>query len=877
MSIQGFKRFIKGLVVEPATTDPTDNLEGSLYSNSTSNRMKTYIEGASREIVTTNQTQTLTNKSMDGGSNTFTNLPGSAIGSGINATAIADGSVDNTEFETLNGITSNIQTQLNTKVTPSSTDTLTNKTLVNPIINVEVLTEQGSTPSNPSAGSLKVYSKTDDQLYSLNSSGIEKLVGSSGGDPSYKLVGGGILSIGSSGGSNTPIATNLASGGGGLGIMSATNEFQAQTFQASSSGTLSQATFRMVKNIGGSLSGNMVVKVYTDNLGQPGTLLATSSGVNSSVLTTSAADINFAFSAGPTLATSTTYWAVMNVSAVTFGGGAEVITKQNSANSYAFGSNYLSTDGGATYILIGANYDLIFEIDIAVGGNPTLAFTSSLFLEKGGLTYSDNTITTSQSPIIFPSDLNVAYVTPNLTTGGPNLTVTVGTLSSVPNTAFIIARRFGTEILVDNRLFTQINLNGELINNVADPVSPQDVVTLNYFNTHSTGGSVSSVALALPVSVFSVSGSPVTSTGTLTGSLISQSANTFLAAPNGSSGTPTFRSIVSADIPTLNQNTTGTASNITGIAAVANGGTGLATLTANNVILGNGTSSPLFVAPGTIGNVLISNGTTWTSTSAGVIGAITATLALTSNFTSVANGVVKYDTVTTDTNSAYSVSTGLYTVPQTGNYLITHTNQLNSGISSFYVAVNGTNKAFLTTNDAINDVFSGSVILPLVAGNTVGIFTDTGSTTIAGNVPPTNTFTITLQGATIGATPVAASLDLTSNYSMTANNPIKYDTVTFDTNSAYSISTGLYTIPVGGKYRVSTVGYISNTSGTMYVTKNSTNVGYLVALTAVATTFSASRTITCSVGDTVGISSDTSAIYVGNSLSLNNFSIELIR
>ena len=47
---------------------------------------------------------------------------------------------------------------------------------------------------------------------------------------------------------------------------------------------------------------------------------------------------------------------------------------------------------------------------------------------------------------------------------------------------------------------------------------------------------------------------------------------------------------------------------------VASGGTGAATLTANNVILGNGTSTVGFVAPGTSGNVLTSNGTTWTST-----------------------------------------------------------------------------------------------------------------------------------------------------------------------------------------------------------------------------------------------------------------------
>jgi hypothetical protein len=47
---------------------------------------------------------------------------------------------------------------------------------------------------------------------------------------------------------------------------------------------------------------------------------------------------------------------------------------------------------------------------------------------------------------------------------------------------------------------------------------------------------------------------------------------------------------------------------------VASGGTGAATLTANNVVIGNGTSAVNFVAPGTTGNVLTSDGTTWAST-----------------------------------------------------------------------------------------------------------------------------------------------------------------------------------------------------------------------------------------------------------------------
>jgi hypothetical protein len=79
----------------------------------------------------------------------------------------------------------------------------------------------------------------------------------------------------------------------------------------------------------------------------------------------------------------------------------------------------------------------------------------------------------------------------------------------------------------------------------------------------SSSGTVASVGLALPASVFSVSGSPVTTTGTLTGTLVTQSINTLFAGPaSGSAAAPTFRSLTTADIPTLNQNTTGSASSL---------------------------------------------------------------------------------------------------------------------------------------------------------------------------------------------------------------------------------------------------------------------------------------------------------------------------
>lgn len=66
------------------------------------------------------------------------------------------------------------------------------------------------------------------------------------------------------------------------------------------------------------------------------------------------------------------------------------------------------------------------------------------------------------------------------------------------------------------------------------------------------GGSVTSVALTAPASILSVSGSPVTTSGTLALSLAVQNANKVWAGPaTGADAAPTFRALVSADIPSL--------------------------------------------------------------------------------------------------------------------------------------------------------------------------------------------------------------------------------------------------------------------------------------------------------------------------------------
>jgi hypothetical protein len=80
----------------------------------------------------------------------------------------------------------------------------------------------------------------------------------------------------------------------------------------------------------------------------------------------------------------------------------------------------------------------------------------------------------------------------------------------------------------------------------------------------------------------------------------SKTANFVLAAPNGSAGVPTFRAVVAADIPTLNQNTTGNAATATNVDYSGLTGT-VPTWNQNTTGTAAGLSSTLAIASGGTG------------------------------------------------------------------------------------------------------------------------------------------------------------------------------------------------------------------------------------------------------------------------------------
>lgn len=127
-----------------------------------------------------------------------------------------------------------------------------------------------------------------------------------------------------------------------------------------------------------------------------------------------------------------------------------------------------------------------------------------------------------------------------------------------------------------------------------------------FTNSGTGSGTVTSVAATVPTG-FSISGSPITTSGTL--AITNNLAAGFVSSA-GVSGAFTSSSTIAGSA--ISGNITGSAANVTGTVAVANGGTGATTLT--GYLSGNGTSAvtasstiPTTALSGTVTNAQLTN------------------------------------------------------------------------------------------------------------------------------------------------------------------------------------------------------------------------------------------------------------------------------
>jgi hypothetical protein len=424
------------------------------------------------------------------------------------------------------------------------------------------------------------------------------------------------------------------------------------------------------------------------------------------------------------------------------GGAANRIVYQTGAGATSFVTaptvtdTYLKWDGAA-----------FTWVTIAAGG------VTSFNTRTGAVTLTSSDVTTAlgYTPLnpTTSQTANTFYAAPNGTAGAPTFRAIV--VADVPtlnqNTTGTAANVTGTVAVANGGTGQTTYTNGQLLigNTTGNTLTKATLSPGTGISITNGGGSITIASSVTAVT--SVTGtSPVASSGGTTPAIslssgygdtqnpyASKTANFFLAAPNGAGGAPTFRAVVAADIPTLNQNTTGNAANVTGIVAIANGGSGASTAqTAMNAFAGAVTSGSYLRGNGT--NVVMStiqaaDVPTLNQNTTGTASNVTGTVAIINGGTGQTTQTAAFDALSPSTTKGDLIGhngTNNVRVPVgTNGYVLTADSSAASGVA-WSAAGSGSALAILDEGSTLTAAatslnFTGAGVTATAIGNAVTV------------------------------------------------------------------------------------------------------------------------------------------------------------
>jgi len=272
-------------------------------------------------------------------------------------------------------------------------------------------------------------------------------------------------------------------------------------------------------------------------------------------------------------------------------------------------------------------------------------------------------------------------------------------------------------------------------------------------------GTVTSVGLSLP-GIITVSGSPVTVTGTLTGTLATQTANTVWAGPtSGGVVAPTFRALVGADLPNP---TSGSLGGVQSIAAVSH--QWISTISTSGV---PSLSQPAFTdISGSVAAAQLPN------PSSSTLGGVESLAAVTSKWINT----ISTSGVPSATQPAFTDISGnatLSQLPSIGNNSVLGNNSGGSAIPSALTASQVLDMIASTQGDIL---YRNASVWTVLAPGTSGYILSTGGPAANPSwINPTNGGTVTTITAGTGITlssGATCTVTCTASFSTIANHDI---------------------------------------------------------------------------------------------------------